>query len=325
MNVAHLYGKNYFSEVIKRLGDGVPFAASPLYGDAVGSGGILEAEECLHRGQEIPERLYKFPNYDRKLRPSDSELYAESALDGLLTFLLARGLGTNRDFSVMVYEESEDLHSQGGPWLGVHTSDTHVEVSLMSNYQSLEHKESWYSATLSLFGWTTLPTGGLSGRLYRKVWDSPVDLVDVAAACSLVLLHVFQCLRVPTVAILTTLTHDPIFRALPKEWQIHDGVKDFTLSRRYSEETRSAGMVPNPSLVGLRDESRDSLANIERAEQIAASVDDMVGIETLADVKSRVQRRIGYEAYMDNRVRLALHCLIGIHFYSEPDDESYYD
>ena len=318
-----LYGMNYFSQVVRRLGDGVPFAASPFYGDALGSGNILEAEDLRRRGQEIPDHAYKFPDYVRKLRPSDSDLYEEQALDGLLTFLLARGLGTTRDFSVVIYQEGEDTRWLGGPWLGVHTNDTHVEVSLMSNHQALEHKESWFSAALSLFGWTTLPTGGVASRIYRKVWDAPVDTVDIAAACSLVLLHVLQCLRAPKVAILTTLTHDPIFRALPKEWQIHEGVKDLTVSRRYAEETRSQGMIPSPTGLDPRDESKDSLGNIEKAEQIASSVDDMVGIETLADVKRRVQRRIGYEAHMTSEVRLALHCLIGVHFYSEPDPEGY--
>jgi len=315
-----LYGRNFFTEVVARIGDGVPFALSPPIGDALGSGGLLEAEDILRSGKEIPERLYRFPDYERKLRPSDSELYAETALDGLLTFLIARGLGTNRDFSVTIYEENEDSWPQGGPWLGVHTTDGQVEVSLMSNYLVLEHKESWYSATLSLFGWTTIPTGGVSNRLYRKVWDSPVDLVDVAAACSLVLQHVFQPLRVPRVAILTTLAHDPIFRALPKEWQIHEDIEDFTLCRTYSDQTRSQGMVPAPTGSAASSESNNAVGNIEKAEEIAASVDDMVGIETLADVKSRVQRRMGYEAHMLGDVRLALHCLIGVHFYSEPDD-----
>jgi len=323
--VTDLYGKNYFSEVIRRLGGGAPLSAAPMYGDALGSGNILEAEDLLRRGQQIPEHAYLFPNYERRFRLSDADLYAEQAFDGLLTFLIARGLGTTRDFSVILYQEGDNARWLGGPWLGVHTTDTHVEVSLMSNHQFLEHKESWFSATLSLFEWMNLPTGGVANRIYRKVWESPIDLVDVAAACSLVLLHVFQCLRVPQLAILTTLTHDPIFRVLPEEWQIHHGVKDFTLSQRYADETRSRGMIPLASKSNPRNESNESLRNIERAEQLAASVDDMVGIETLADVKARVQRRSGYEAHMVAEVRLALHCLIGVHFYSKPDDEGYHD
>jgi hypothetical protein len=305
------WGASQLSDLLRKFGEGTPFSVSPRYADVLGSGNILEAEDLLRSGQAVPDHYFLFPDYERKIRLSDSELLREKSADSILTFLIAAGIEMGHDFSLVIYQESEDLSWLGGPWLEVHSTATRVEVSLMSNHQHLEYKESWFSATLSLFAWTTLPTGGAANRLYRKVWESPVDPVGLAAACSLVLLHVFQCLRVPRLALVTTLTDDSIFSALPTDWQIRHGVRDLTLSHRYATKTRSQGMVPPPTRVDPVNESSEALISIERAEGIADSMDDMVGIETLADVRSRVQRRTGYEEQMCREVRLVLDSLGG--------------
>lgn len=296
-----------FSGSIQQLVCRAPVVPSRVVGDAIGTPYLLLAEEAVRNGQTVPDVTYSpFEGLDRFFAIGESEHDEERSFDALLTLLIASGLLSGKDFSLVL---DQGPH-RGGPWVSVGTIDNRIQVSMVSNYSKLEHEEAWMSSAMGFFEWTVVRSGFFSTPVYRKVWLEIEDPIDLAAAISLPVLHVFDALRATPISVMTSMTHNLLLEAINQHKSVSFDVPDLTYASRIAGENALEGMPHSLSESDPQDETGRALSNVARTLDTAADSHGMTWQRALSELRERLIRRNVYEKDMIQGIRAVTDSLI---------------
>lgn len=225
----------------------------------------------------VVRRLRRNPEHDAKLR----------ALDTALKAVIALGLKNQHEFSVGIKRED------AGPIAIVNQAPGRIEVTMSSNYDLVEPKDSLFAAQLSLLEWTGIRTDFLGKYLFRKVWHKDSDPVAVATAIALPLVYVFNSLRDGGAVIFHTV-EDSAALAQAEETFAIVKTAEYTYIHSFMTDYFDQLDAVEASNTTPQHETKLALLNISEAYQIAGDNDDEVGLQALSQMLDDLNVRASY-------------------------------
>lgn len=234
----------------------------------------------------VVRRLSRSPEHDAKLR----------ALDSALIAVIALGLKNQSEFSVGIKRED------AGPIAIINQAPGRIEVTLSSNFDLVEPKDSLFAAQLSLLEWTGIRTDFLGKYIFRKVWHKDSDPIAVAAAIALPLVYIFNSLRDGGAVIYHTVEDSAVLAHAQESFAMVK-TDEYTYIRAFISDYFDELDAVEASDTTPQHETKLALINISTAEQVAAENEDEVGMQALSQMRDDLNFRASYvdEAMMDVR------------------------
>jgi hypothetical protein len=270
------------------------FGDIPTWGDAFGSIAAVRLEHgetideigrdfVIAPDSAVVRRLRRDAVRDEKLR----------TLDTALTATIAIGLQLGENFSVAVSGKND------GPYASFDIDVDTVTVTLASNYDRVEPKESLFAAELSLLEWMGVTTDFFKRRLFLKSWPSETDLAAIAGAVALPLVYVFDSLRDTEAVILHSIHGSHLLDQAFREHRGVIGMPDLTHIKALARDHQDAYRALQLSNTTPEQETKLGLLNVATAYDVAAEHDDEVGLQALSALKDDLEFR---QSYLDDEI-----------------------
>lgn len=227
---------------------------------------------------EVVRRLRRDHERDKKLQ----------SLDTAVMGVIAAGLNRERDFSLAIRGDDD------GPYARFAFDDDTITVTVASNYNHVEPKDSLFAAELSLLEWLSVKTDFYGRTLFLKSWPRDTDIVSIANAVALPLVHVFNSLRDGAITVVHTVEASELLEQAATRGRGVLGQLDFSHIPELAHQSAGAFAALHPSDTTPVHETKLGLLNIATAYEIAADHDDEVGLQTLSALKDDLEFRARY-------------------------------